>query len=136
VFAETAGKAFLWRWNPKHALAASLGRLFEAEAGVQRSLLRDVSRAVGKLPVKQAFLFGSVTSGEERPDSDIDLLLLVESEETAELVREGLDSLRSEIWAKYGNPISPLVLTRSETRRPATLEFVREVTSGGISVEI
>ncbi|MCI4317464.1 MAG: hypothetical protein L3K01_01445 [Thermoplasmata archaeon] len=133
---EAAGKAFTWRWNQDHVWAAPIQRLFEEEARIPSDLFRELAQMLHGLPVKQAALFGSIPRSQERGDSDIDLFIETRTAESAEIVRDQLAHLRTGLWRKYGNPLSPIVMTTSEVRRSANTELLKAIQREGILIEI
>ena len=64
--------------------------------------------------IKKIVLFGSIAEGKETPNSDIDLLVLVENENIRKKVFRQTENLNSECLAIYGNKVSPQVLTEKE----------------------
>lgn len=84
-------------------------------------------------PAVQTILYGSEARGEAREDSDIDLLMLVE---TDELSYEGKDRIIApyyDIELETGVVISTLIMTRKEwDNRPFPTPFYLNVTNEGI----
>jgi predicted nucleotidyltransferase len=92
VKAHGSGRTQLYELNTGHPLAPSLAALFEAEQwrwdGLMSSI-RDVLERQGAA-VGAAWLYGSVARGEDAPDSDVDIALVVRSQAVADRVREAL----------------------------------------------
>jgi len=132
VSSQAAGRAFVWRWNQDHVWAGPVQRLFEAEARLPADLLRDVSGMLKGLPIERARLFGSVSRGRERVDSDIDLFVETPNAYASENVRSRLNRVRVNLWRKYGNPLSLLVLTSREVRRRSGVAFLETIEKEGI----
>lgn len=133
---EAAGKAFLWRWNQDHVWASPIQLLFEEEARIPSDLLRDVAEMLHGLPVVKATLFGSISRNQERDDSDIDLFIETRTTESAEIVRGQLAHRRTSLWRKYGNPLSPIVMTTSEVRRGAGTGLLKAIHREGIRIQL
>ncbi|MCI4325096.1 MAG: nucleotidyltransferase domain-containing protein [Thermoplasmata archaeon] len=133
---EAAGRAFTWRWNPDHVWATPIQRLFEEEARIPSGLLRELTEMLHGLPVQKATLFGSIPRRQERDDSDIDLFIETRTAESAEIVREELAHRRAALWRRYGNPLSPMVMTTSEVRQRAGTELLRTVEREGILIPL
>jgi predicted nucleotidyltransferase len=132
VTSRAAGRAFVWRWNADHVWAPSIQRLFEEEEGIPAGLVADLSKMLKELPVERASLFGSIPRGQERSDSDIDLFVQTPNAEASEEVRDHLDRAREDLWKKYGNPLSPLVLTSQEVRRSSGTSLFDTIATEGI----
>lgn len=71
---STKGNQVHFRPNTQHPLHADLRNLLAKTAGLQQQLQSVLAHLTPKL--KFAVLFGSVARGEERADSDIDILLI------------------------------------------------------------
>lgn len=91
ITAHGSGRTRLYELNAAHPLASSLAALFHDEQDrwdVLMSSIRDVlDRHAG---VSAAWLYGSVARGEDAPDSDVDIALIVRSQAAADQVREAL----------------------------------------------
>ena len=131
---RAAGRAFLWRWNEDHHWASQVGRLFERELRARAELIAEVRETFRRLPVREVRLFGSIASGKERVDSDIDLLVVASDAAAADQVREALHRASDRFWSKFGNPLSPLILTSSEVPKSPAAELVRSIRENGIAV--
>jgi len=87
----------------------------------QRDLLLLISQTVRRVvPDAEIILYGSVARGEETPDSDIDLLILIEGNEDKPSMRE----INAITWPLYdlewrtGINISPKIKTRKQWTNP------------------
>ncbi len=134
ALSRSAGPSFLWHWNADHLWASKLAALFEAEARVRSELLEDIRVAFRELPVLDVRVFGSFSRGNERVDSDIDVFVETSDEQTAKSVRDSLNERSPLFWRKYGNPISPLILTTREIRRIPYRELIKSIREEGIEV--
>ena len=91
VKALGSGRTQLYELNTGHPLAPAMAALFRAEHQRWDGLMgaiRDVLERHGN--VAAAWLYGSVARGEDAPDSDVDIALLVRSQAVADEVREAL----------------------------------------------
>ena len=85
-------------------------------------ILRKIADAVRKAaPGAQAIVYGSEARGDARPDSDIDLLVLLEDDERP-LVERELDIARSlyEVELETGIIISPHIVLRRQWEQQVT----------------
>lgn len=128
------GAAFAWSWNDEHVWAAQLGALFSAEARTRDELVESIRVVFRGAEARDVRIYGSFARREERPDSDIDLFVEVEGRRDAQRIRELLGRQTRGIWKRFGNPISPLILTRSELRRLANHPLISRIHEEGISV--
>ncbi len=135
VLREVVGRSYSWRLNSFHVLFATLTGLFVQEASLRSELLHDLSDELRHARPERARLFGSVSRGEERPDSDVDLFVQVRTPADRLEVEEAVRRIRARVWDRFGNPVSSLVYTRAElarTRNPALLESIERE---GVEVE-
>jgi len=134
IYREVAGRSHVWRLAPEHVLHDLLVSMFQGEEDPLQLLKRDIEDMLQPLPVKRAFLFGSVARGDERPTSDVDLLVLVGSKAAKEAVEDGLSRVSHRIFQRFGNPLSPLVLDTSQSRYPPNPELVKTAQTEGVEI--
>ena len=107
----------LYTVNRDHHLIAPLQALFAAERE-RFSMLRDTLRSGfesrGLLPhVLSAILFGSAARGDARPESDLDVLFVVDSDEMEDPVEDAAVDLKLELFDRLGVSLSPITLPLS-----------------------
>ncbi|WP_157266704.1 nucleotidyltransferase domain-containing protein [Azohydromonas aeria] len=98
VQAHGIGRAQVYLLNESHPFAHPIAALFREEAQRWERLLatvRDVLSVRGA-GVEAAWLYGSVARGEDTPQSDLDIALLVASREVTDQVREALMPVEDE----------------------------------------
>jgi predicted nucleotidyltransferase len=91
-----------------------LGRHWEILSGLRRALRTEPS-------VRLAVLYGSTATGEDRPDSDIDLLIDHATGDLEELVE-----LRRRLQVRVGRPVHLLPLTDAEHFPSLLTDVLRE----------
>jgi predicted nucleotidyltransferase len=131
---EVIGRSYAWRLRTSHVLYSSLTELFRGETECRATLLKTIHDGLRPEGIDGARVFGSVSRGEERADSDVDLFLQVETERDRKRVEADLDRVRSQIWKKFGNPLAVLVYTRSEMGHPKNPELLRAIERDGLDV--
>jgi predicted nucleotidyltransferase len=104
---------------------------FEAENDLLSCLGREISAAAGEHQVQKAVIYGSVATGVERPDSDVDLLLVVNKR--GEWLEELQNRLRERVLKNFGNMLSTVVCTPSEYEKMGG-ELKKEVEKGIVVV--
>jgi len=128
VKSHRVGKSIVWRIDREHCLVRSLIEpIFEAEKNLMHALKREVSTAMRKYPVQKAIVYGSVARGNERPDSDLDLALLVKRK--GRWINQLEAELRDRVLRRFGNTLSILIYTTAEFRK-AKGALKREIESG------
>lgn len=116
VKSRRVGRSILWRLDRDHYLTKSLILLnFQVEKDLPHRLSQEISAAIKKSPVKKAVIYGSTASGDERLDSDVDLLLIVA--EKGKWVEELENKLREKVLRLFGNMLSILVCTPRQYKR-------------------
>ena len=116
VKSRRVGKSILWKMDENHYLTKSLIlSTFRVDDNLVNQLKQNISAVVRKFPVQRAVIYGSLARGEERPDSDIDLLLVVR--EKGKWVEKLHAELGEKILKLFGNTLSVLVYTQNEYKK-------------------
>ncbi len=112
VVVHGSGRARLFALNPTHPFAAAIVALFEEEQRRWDALLQAIRELLAKRgsAVGAAWLYGSVARGEDTPDSDLDIAVLVRSRAVADQLREDMARIEDEQRVR----ISLTMLTSSE----------------------
>jgi len=112
------GKAILYRLNPKNELVRKIIiPLFEKEAGLKNMLSDTLIKYLKRPAPKSVILFGSFASGEARPDSDIDVLIVASRKEDVGALDESLKRAEVGITAGFGNRLAPIVMHEAEFKK-------------------
>ncbi len=114
---RAVGHAHLFRLNEgNYVVEQLLQPLFEREANLLEDAVRHI---VADLPdsVVSVILYGSVARREERPYSDIDLLVLVAATREHEPVQDLFDRKNESHVGRFGSVLAPLILPVAEFRR-------------------
>jgi predicted nucleotidyltransferase len=87
-----SGRAQLYALNQSHPFASALVALFQEEQQRWEQLLTAIRETLGQRGrgVRAAWLYGSVARGEDTPRSDLDIALLVGTQDVADQIREDL----------------------------------------------
>lgn len=136
IVREIAGRAHVWRLAEAHALVPVLASLFQAEAESLATLKANIEDVIRKLPVRQAFLFGSVARGDERATSDVDLMVVVQSRADKERVEEALSAASIDFARRFGNPLSSLVMDEKQLRTPPNPSLISDIRQDGVELEV
>lgn len=134
VAREVVGRSYSWQLNPHHVLTPVLGELFRREAELRSLLILEIASGLKGTKLDRARLFGSVSRGEERNDSDVDLFLEVPGAKERASAEEAVDRIRSSLWDRFGNPVSALIYTRAEVARPRNPALLRTLEEEGMSI--
>lgn len=109
-----------------------LSPMFKNEARAIRELINDLKNCLLPLKVKRAVLYGSIATAQEEFDSDIDLLVVVSNKSETKAVQKALADLRNPLLKKFGNVLSPIVMTTNEyeRRKKSGRDLIKSVESG------
>ncbi len=135
---QGSGRTQLFRLNRENLLVQDLLiPLLQKEREVFPRILRRVAALlVGRC--RRALVFGSVARGEERPDSDLDLLLMAEGSRELAATRRGGDEVHAALLKEWGLRVNPIVLTPQavEARRGRKDPLVTTILREGIEVDL
>lgn len=93
--------------------------------------IKEIIRQVA--PTAETILFGSEARGEARPDSDIDLLILLDGDKLSLASEETVTLPLYELELKTGVCISPIVMLKQQWRnRPFKTPFYVNIVNEGI----
>jgi predicted nucleotidyltransferase len=128
-----AGRAHLWRVNRGSYAFHIFSGLFNTLAQ-KTAPFEDLKRTIlDKLPlpsVENLILFGSVAMGTERFDSDIDLYIQVKDESKKQEIEQAVEGLVLFCLERYGNPLSPYILTEKEWKERNNLKLAEKIKKG------
>ena len=128
-----AGRAHLWRVNRGSYAFHFLSGLFNP-LSQKTAPFEDLKRTIlDKLPlssVESLILFGSVGRGTERFDSDIDLYIQVKDESKKQEIEQAVEGLVLFCLERYGNPLSPYILTAKEWKERNNLKLAEKIEKG------
>ena len=118
---KKGGNNFLYSLRDEHDLVRGCLRpLFEREASVREHLLVLLrQRLNGKLrrDIVTVAIYGSLARRQERPTSDVDLLVLVTSNAAKQAVRQTFDRLGEQVHRVFGNPLALYINTVREAQQ-------------------
>ncbi|WP_287491402.1 nucleotidyltransferase domain-containing protein [Methanothrix sp.] len=104
------------------------------DSSKQNAIDEFIKRAVQSYgdQIQSITLFGSVARGTDRPDSDIDLLVVVDREDFR--LRRELIGLTFDILLETGEDISVKVLSQDDFEAKKSFSFLSNVLSEGIKI--
>lgn len=116
---RSVGRSHLYRLNKEGFVISELLKpLYERENGIpdeiDTAIVENISTPLIN-SILSIVLFGSVEKGEERPTSDIDLLILVKTPEDKR-VEEDFTRINEKIMDRFGNTVSAYIQTIDEFR--------------------
>lgn len=133
VHYKAIGKAHVWTVNQKSFAYQSINRIVNAIDSCPLPLTELKKLILKYLPQNKAahlFLFGSIAKGEEKADSDVDLLIVVKTDKDKDRIEPLLDRLSSYCLDIFGNRLSPYLLSEKEWKSRKSLEVIKEAQKG------
>jgi len=127
------GRAHVWRVNRRSYAYQVYSRVIEAISAINSPLddLKATILATLPLPaIEKLVLFGSVARQEERHDSDIDIFILAKDESAMAEIHASVEALSLICLERFGNALSPYILTRKGLREKEGLKLLSEIDSG------
>lgn len=107
-----------YRMNEADYLFEPLYALFKAEKERYSSIIESIQTLLGRFEVVlSAYFFGSAARGEETPESDLDLLVVLKEGATKEKIQDSLTELGTRLSIEYGITLSSVVLTTGEVHK-------------------
>jgi len=132
VTQKAAGKNHIIQINNESHLTPLLIHLFEYEENTIHELQKDIKNHLCLQPsIKTVKIFGSIATGQETPRSDIDLQIITQDPEKIEEIITELQILCNK---KYGNPITPYILTPETEKNINNQLLVKEIQEKHITI--
>ena len=114
VISQQTGKAIPYSLNKKHYLVNSVVLpMFKKETAIKKELVKFLKRRLDQ-PIESFILFGSLARKQEKAISDIDILFVIADKLDKKLIEKEILAQNADIVYRFGNSISPIVMTISE----------------------
>lgn len=118
------GKSHAVTVNSESYAAGLVDKMFKMEGETLSELVKLIAEKLGDPTITSALIFGSVARGEEESLSDIDLFILTEDKEKAE---GAVSELQREVSNRFGNAISPYILSEEDLADEDKLQILEEI---------
>jgi len=129
---QPVGKAYQISLNDRsYILNKIVQPSLMAEKETLDALIRLLKKHLDTKKIVSATIFGSVVKGEEKEDSDIDLLVISDDFDYA---TEVVANASEEISSTFGTRISPIIFTRKDFTSKARNDLIRSILSNHILV--
>ena len=127
------GRTHIWKVNRKSYVYGTLSKIIKT-MDTTLAPIEDLKKTLlQNLPVemtKKIILFGSVSKRTEEPNSDIDLFILVKLQKHKDAIESYMEKLALTCLDRYGNVLSPYVLTEKEMKQKKNLNLIGDIQSG------
>ncbi len=102
-----------------------LRRILELQVNVAKTIAKSFADKIKLNGVLSVMLYGSTAKGDIKPESDIDVLVII-SNHDKELEKEIYDDA-GELSSKYNKTISPVIMTEKDLRKEKNSNFIKSV---------
>lgn len=133
VRGQVTGRARLWSLGHEHLLVPGLTSLLELDRAALEELLSVLRDGLSGADVDRVRLFGSIARGEERPESDIDLLVEARTAAHPALMARTTKLIQT-VSTKFGNTLSPLLVDPHRPLPPGLRALLKAADREGIDV--
>jgi predicted nucleotidyltransferase len=133
VSASRVGNANVWSVNKESYVYTALSKVINEISGIPTPLEHLKATLTGNIPkktVKKVILYGSVSQGKSKSNSDIDLFVLVKSQKEVQDLSKHIDKLSNLCLSLYGNRLAPYILTESQLEEKKKLPLLKEIEKG------
>jgi predicted nucleotidyltransferase len=111
---RSIGASYEYTLNEDHLLVSGvLMGAFDIERNALFEIVRIFEEQIGR-DFEAAIIFGSVARGEERLDSDVDILIIIKDGSDLASVENKVSEATNLAMAASGNAVSPVLMARSE----------------------
>jgi predicted nucleotidyltransferase len=111
---DYVGTSHNYYLNEDHMLVDKVvNKAFFAEQNSIREIARIFKEQLGE-EFQEAVIFGSVAKKKERPDSDVDILVVVRNSTNLDAIEDQVNEAANLATAASGNPVMPIVIRSGE----------------------
>jgi len=137
VIHRRAGRAYLYSLDEDNVINTDiLASAFEVETGLLEKVADVAAMRIGD-DLSSIVLYGSVARGEEQKDSDIDIVVVLKDGVDPDGKEEAIADASIEVVRRFGNKLSPLLVTESEfaRKRKSRKGVWRDIAVDGIELK-
>lgn len=137
VIKQQAGRSYMYSLDEDNIITTDiLSPAFKLENDLLKKVVGLYFDALGKDLVK-AIIFGSVSKGNERPESDIDLVLVFKNGINPEDKEDSVAEVSLEVARKFGNQASAILVKESDYKASmkAKKGLWKEIKETGVTIE-
>ncbi len=115
VHRKAVGASYLFSLNrSRYVVEKILSPLFDGEQGLGAAMIEELRKALPPKGIVSIIMFGSVARGENKPGSDLDVMIVVENSLDARKITSCVQDKGGKFLAKFGIMLSPHVIRRRD----------------------
>jgi predicted nucleotidyltransferase len=129
---ERVGRASQWSLNKESILVNEVSGLINLEWKIYKELKsRIYETLIREKSILKVILYGSVARKREKPESDIDVFILVKTKKDKEMAAELVGKLNKYLLPRYGNVISEAIYSEREWKDMGRTKIFKKIESEG-----
>jgi predicted nucleotidyltransferase len=129
---ETVGRASQWGLNKESIVVEEVSSLINVERRIYMELKSKIYETlIREKSILKVILYGSVVRKREKPESDIDVFILVMTKKDKEIAAELVGKLNKYLLPRYGNVISESIYSKKEWKDMKKTEILKKIESEG-----
>ena len=129
---ERVGRASQWGLNKESILVNEVSSLINLERKIYKELKsRIYETLIREKSILKVILYGSVARKRAKPESDIDVFILVRAKKDKELAAELVGKLNKYLLPRYGNVISETIYSEREWKDMGRTKIFKKIESEG-----
>ena len=126
------GNTCEWSLNKENILVKELSKIFKIDEKVYKTLKTKIYNILkNEKKILKVILYGSIARGDEKPDSDIDLFILVKNKKDKEKVGDLISKLNFSLIPIFGNVISEFIYSEEELKTKTKSKILSRIYSEG-----
>jgi predicted nucleotidyltransferase len=129
---ETVGRSSQWGLNQESIVVEEVSSLINVERKIYMALKsRIYETLIREKSIQKVILYGSVARKKEKPESDIDVFILVTTKKDKELAAALVGKLNKYLLPRYGNVISETIYSEREWKDMEKTKIFKKIESEG-----
>jgi predicted nucleotidyltransferase len=129
---ERVGRASQWSLNKESILVNEISGLINLERKIYKELKSRIYETLSReKSILKVILYGAVARKKEKPESDLDVFILVRSKKDKELATELVGKLNKYLLPRYGNLISETIYSEREWKDMERTKIFKKIESEG-----
>jgi predicted nucleotidyltransferase len=129
---EMVGRASQWGLNKDSIVVEEVSNLINVERKIYMEMKSKIYETlIREKSIQKVVLYGSVARKREKPESDIDVFILVTTKKDKELAAELVGKLNKYLLPRYGNVISESIYSEREWKDMERTTLFKKIESEG-----